>query len=247
MKGYIHSIESFGSVDGPGIRFIIFMKGCAMRCRYCHNPDTWGCPGAEEREAEDLIEQALRYKSYWGKKGGITISGGEPLLQMDFLLELCSVAKAKGIHIALDTSAQNFERTDAYLEKFNKLMEYVDLVLLDIKHIDEQKHQWLTGVSNKNALDCALYLSEINKPVWIRHVLVPGVNDQDEYLNGMQTFLSKLTNIERVEVLPYHTLGLFKWEELGLEYGLKNVQPPTPESMSKAEKILNLHLQTQSR
>lgn len=247
MKGYIHSIESFGSVDGPGIRFVIFMKGCGMRCRYCHNPDTWGCPGAEVRETEDLIGQALRYKTYWGKKGGITISGGEPLLQMDFLIELCAAAKAKGVHIALDTSAQNFERTEAYLEKFNRLMNYVDLVLLDIKHIDEQKHKWLTGVSNKSVLDCALYLSEINKPVWIRHVLVPGVNDQDEYLAGMQSFLLKLSNVERVEVLPYHTLGLFKWEELGLEYGLKNVQPPTNESVSKAENILNLHLQNQSR
>ena len=231
-------IESFGSVDGPGIRFLIFLKGCPFRCRFCHNPDTWALPKGEMRTADDLLNQALRYQSYWGKKGGITISGGEPLVQIDFLTELCQKAKQKGIHVTIDTSAATFTREGAFFEKFNELMKYVDLVLLDIKHIDSAKHEWLTGKPNDMVLDCARYLSEINKPVWIRHVLVPGVNDSDEYLTATRKFIDTLHNVERVEVLPYHTLGLFKWEELGIEYGLKGVEPPTPESIAHAEKLL---------
>ena len=231
-------IESFGSVDGPGIRFIIFLKGCPLRCRFCHNPDTWAIAKGEMRTADDLIAQALRYKSYWGKKGGITISGGEPLVQIDFLIELCRKAKEKGIHVTIDTSGQLFTRSGAFFGKFNELMQYVDLILLDIKHIDSAKHEWLTGKPNDAILDCARYLSEIGKPVWIRHVLVPGVNDSDEYLLPLRKFIDTLTNVERVEVLPYHTLGVFKWEELGLEYGLPGVEPPTAESIAHAEAIL---------
>ena len=190
------------------------------------------------RTADDLLNQALRYQSYWGKKGGITISGGEPLVQIDFLTELCQKAKQKGIHVTIDTSAATFTREGAFFEKFNELMKYVDLVLLDIKHIDSAKHEWLTGKPNDMVQDCARYLSEINKPVWIRHVLVPGVNDSDEYLTATRKFIDTLHNVERVEVLPYHTLGLFKWEELGIEYGLKGVEPPTPESIAHAEKLL---------
>ena len=238
MQGNIHLIESFGSVDGPGIRFLIFLKGCPLRCRFCHNPDTWALTKGEMRTADDLLEQALRYKAYWGKKGGITISGGEPLVQIDFLIDLCRKAKEKGIHVCLDTSGQLFTRKGTFFDKFNELMKYVDLVLLDIKHIDSEKHQWLTGKPNESILDCARYLSEIAKPVWIRHVLVPGVNDTDEYLVPLRKFIDTLTNVERVEILPYHTLGLFKWEELGLEYGLQGVEPPTQESIAHAEEIL---------
>lgn len=238
IKGNVHLIESFGSVDGPGIRFIIFLKGCPLRCRFCHNPDTWAIAKGEMRTADELIEQALRYKTYWGKKGGITVSGGEPLVQIDFLIELCKTAKEKGIHVTIDTSGQLFTREGVFFEKFNELMKYVDLLLLDIKHIDAEKHKWLTGKSNESILDCARYLSEINKPVWIRHVLVPGVNDSDEYLIPLRQFIDTLNNVEKVEVLPYHTLGLFKWEELGIEYGLKGVEPPTAESVEHAKSIL---------
>ena len=190
------------------------------------------------RTADELIEQALRYKTYWGKKGGITVSGGEPLVQIDFLIELCKKAKEKGIHVTIDTSGQLFTREGVFFEKFNELMKYVDLLLFDIKHIDSEKHKWLTGKPNESILDCARYLSEINKPVWIRHVLVPGVNDSDEYLISLRKFIDTLNNVEKVEVLPYHTLGLFKWEELGIEYGLKGVEPPTPESVAHAKEIL---------
>ena len=190
------------------------------------------------RTADDLIEQALRYKTYWGKKGGITVSGGEPLVQIDFLIELCKKAKEKGIHVTIDTSGQLFTRTGAFFDKFNELMKYVDLLLFDIKHIDPEKHIWLTGKSNESILDCARYLSEINKPVWIRHVLVPGVNDSDEYLIALRKFIDTLHNVEKVEILPYHTLGIFKWEELGLEYGLKDVEPPTAELVAHAKEIL---------
>ena len=190
------------------------------------------------RTADDLIEQALRYKSYWGKKGGITVSGGEPLVQIDFLIELCKKAKENGIHVTIDTSGQLFTREGVFFEKFNELMKYVDLLLFDIKHIDSEKHKWLTGKSNESILDCARYLSEINKPVWIRHVLVPGVNDSDEYLTSLRKFIDTLHNVEKVEILPYHTLGLFKWEELGIEYGLKGVEPPTAESVAHAKEIL---------
>ena len=190
------------------------------------------------RTADDLIEQALRYKTYWGKKGGITISGGEPLVQIDFLIELCKKAKEKGIHVTIDTSGQLFTRQGAFFDKFNELMKYVDLLLFDIKHIDNEKHIWLTGKSNESILDCARYLSEIQKPVWIRHVLVPGVNDSDEYLTSLRQFIDTLSNVEKVEILPYHTLGLFKWEELGIEYGLKGVEPPTVESVEHAKSIL---------
>ena len=238
LTGNVHLIESFGSVDGPGIRFIIFLKGCPLRCRFCHNPDTWALTKGELRTADDLIEQALRYKTYWGKKGGITVSGGEPLVQIDFLTELCKKAKEKGIHIAIDTSGQLFTRTGSFFDKFNELMKYVDLVLLDIKHIDSEQHRWLTGKPNESILDCARYLSEINKPVWIRHVLVPAVNDSDDYLVPLRKFIDTLHNVEKVEVLPYHTLGLFKWEELGIEYGLPDTEPPTPQSVAHAREIL---------
>ena len=190
------------------------------------------------KTADELLEQALRYKTYWGKKGGITISGGEPLVQIDFLIELCRKAKEKGIHVAIDTSGALFTRTGVFFDKFNELMKYVDLVLLDIKHIDSDKHKWLTGKANEPILDCARYLSEINKPVWIRHVLVPGVNDSDQYLIPLRKFIDTLTNVEKVEILPYHTLGTFKWEELGIEYGLKGVEPPTAECIAHAEKVL---------
>lgn len=234
----VHSVESFGSVDGPGIRFVIFLKGCAMRCQYCHNPDTWDRAGGNLRSVDDVLSQALRYRSYWGEKGGITVSGGEALLQIQPLTELFHKAKDLGINTCLDTSAQPFSRKDGRFLAFEALMKYTDLVLLDIKHIDNDAHKQLTGWENENILDCARYLSDIHKPVWIRHVLVPGINDDDESLHKLRSFIDTLSNVERVEVLPYHDLGVYKWEQLGIPYKLTDVKPPTEESVLHARKIL---------
>ena len=237
-KGFVHSVESFGSVDGPGIRFLIFLQGCPMRCQFCHNPDSWKTGIGEERTADELLDKAERFRAYWGDNGGLTGSGGEALLQIDFLLELFEKAKQRGIGTCLDTSAQLFTRKSPFFEKFERLMELTDTVLLDIKHIDDEEHRKLTRHSNANILDCARYLSEIDKPVWIRHVLIPGITDKDEYLVRLRDFLSTLHNIERIEVLPYHTLGVYKYEKLGIDYPLKDVQPPAAERVANANDIL---------
>ena len=234
----VHSVESFGSVDGPGIRFVIFLKGCAMRCQYCHNPDTWDRAGGNLRSVDDVLSQALRYRSYWGEKGGITVSGVRRCYRYSPLTELFHKAKDLGINTCLDTSAQPFSRKDGRFSAFEALMKYTDLVLLDIKHIDNDAHKRLTGWENENILDCARYLSDIHKPVWIRHVLVPGINDDDESLHRLRSFIDTLSNVERVEVLPYHDLGVYKWEQLGIPYKLTDVKPPTEESVFHARKIL---------
>ena len=209
-----------------------------MRCQYCHNPDTWDRAGGNLRSVDDVLSQALRYRSYWGEKGGITVSGGEALLQIQPLTELFHKAKDLGINTCLDTSAQPFSRKDGRFSAFEALMKYIDLVLLDIKHIDNDAHKRLTGWENENILDCARYLSDIHKPVWIRHVLVPGINDDDESLHKLRSFIDTLSNVERVEVLPYHDLGVYKWEQLGISYKLTDVKPPTEESVLHARKIL---------
>ncbi|WP_315364472.1 radical SAM protein, partial [Prevotella jejuni] len=202
------------------------------------NPDTWDRAGGNLRSVDDVLSQALRYRSYWGEKGGITVSGGEALLQIQPLTELFHKAKDLGINTCLDTSAQPFSRKDGRFSAFEALMKYTDLVLLDIKHIDNDAHKRLTGWENENILDCARYLSDIHKPVWIRHVLVPGINDDDESLHKLRSFIDTLSNVERVEVLPYHDLGVYKWEQLGIPYKLTDVKPPTEESVLHARKIL---------
>lgn len=237
-KGYIHSLESFGSVDGPGVRYVIFLSGCAMRCQFCHNPDTWNMQAGTPYTADELLEKALRYRSYWGSKGGITVSGGEPLLQIDFLLELFTKAKEKGVHTTLDTCGNPFTREEPFFSKFEKLMEVTDLVMLDIKHMDEEQHVLLTGQKNDNILDMAKYLSDTGKSMWIRHVLVPERSDRDDYLWKLHDFIEKLDHVERVEVLPYHTLGVYKWKELGILYGLEGIEPPTQERIQNANEIL---------
>lgn len=239
IKGYIHSIESFGSVDGPGVRFIVFLQGCKMRCAYCHNPDTWKMEAKQEKTPEEMLKQALRYRSYWKNNGGITVSGGEALLQMEFVTELFRLAKEQGVHTTLDTSGNPFTREEPFFSKFQELMKYTDLLLVDIKHIDDEKHKKLTGFTNKNILDMASYLSEINKPVWIRHVLVPEVTDNDEDLKQLDSFIKTLNNVERVEVLPYHTLGTFKWKELGIPYKLEEIKAPTKERIENANALLH--------
>lgn len=238
VVGKIHSVESFGSADGPGVRYIIFLQGCRMRCKYCHNPDTWASQKYESQTSEEVLKKALRYKTYWGKNGGITVSGGEALLQIDFLIDLFQRAKEKGVHTTLDTSGNPFTREGEFFEKFQELIKVTDLFMLDIKHIDSNIHKELTGQPNENILDMARYLSEQKKDMWIRHVLVPGYTDSEEQLKALQVFIKTLDTVKRVEVLPYHTLGVFKWEELGLPYGLEGVPTPNQEQIDLANKIL---------
>lgn len=241
IKGLIHSTESFGAADGPGVRFVIFTQGCKMRCRFCHNPDTWSIEGDEtctEMTAEEVLSRALRYRSYWKSGGGITVSGGEPLLQIEFLTELFRLAKAEGVNTCVDTAGNPFTREEPFFSKFQELMRYTDLLLLDIKEINPERHRSITGFGNENILDMARYLSEIGKPVWIRHVLVPGLSDFDSDLDALAEFIGTLDNVQKVEVLPYHTLGKFKWDKLGLKYSLPDTNPPSPERVENAMKRL---------
>lgn len=238
IKGRIHSVESFGSADGPGVRYIVFLKGCNMRCQYCHNPDTWAKDGGELMTPEEVLKKALRYKTYWKEKGGITVSGGEALLQIDFVTELFWLAKEKGVNTCLDTSGNPFSLEEPFKSKFDELMKYTDLFMLDIKHMDDAAHRKLTGQTNQNILEMAAYLSDHGKAMWIRHVLVPGITTEEDELYRLRSFLDTLKTVERVEVLPYHTLGVFKWKELGIPYQLEGVDPPTKEQIDRAKEIL---------
>ena len=239
MKGYIHQLESFGCADGPGSRFIIFTSGCRLRCKYCHNPDTWNMlKDGKEWETDDLLKEALTCKSYWGTKGGITVSGGEPLLQIDFLIDLFTKAKNLGINTCIDTAGEPFTKEGEWFEKFKKLMEVTDILLMDIKHINEEEHIKLTGRTGKNIREMFAYLDEIQKPIWIRHVLVPGITDNDQYLTETRDFIRTLTNVYRVEVLPYHGLAITKYKDLGIDYVLKDLESPTVERVENARKIL---------
>ena len=246
MIGHIHSTESFGAADGPGVRFIVFMQGCHMRCRYCHNPDTWKMDGGDEVTADEILKRALRFKPYWGKDGGITISGGEPLLQIDFVIELFKKAKELGINTCIDTAGNPFTKEEPFFSKFEELMKYTDLLLLDLKEINPTRHKDLTGFDNSNIIEMAKYLSEINKPVWIRHVLVPEHSDFDEDLDALGDFIDTLSNVDRVEILPYHTLGKFKWENLGIPYTLESISPPSAERIENAKQRIHAGIRKQS-
>lgn len=235
MTGYIHSVETFGTVDGPGIRYVLFMQGCPMRCLYCHNPDTWEFSRENGISAEEAAKNILKYKNYI-KRGGVTVSGGEPLLQIDFVTELFKILKKEGVHTAVDTSGVTFTKESK--EKFDELIKYTDLFLLDIKHIDEDEHKKLTGHSNKNTLDFAKYLSQNGKDMWIRHVLLTGITDNDEYLYRLKEFTDGLKNVTNIEVLPYHSMGEVKYEKLGVAYPLKGMLPPDKSRTENAEKIL---------
>lgn len=245
MIGHIHSTESFGAADGPGVRFIVFMQGCRMRCRYCHNPDTWKMDGGDEVTADEILKRALRFKPYWGKDGGITISGGEPLLQIDFVIELFKKAKELGINTCIDTAGNPFTKEKPFFSKFEELMKYTNLLLLDLKEINPARHKDLTGFDNSNIIEMAKYLSEINKPVWIRHVLVPEHSDFDEDLDALSDFIDTLSNVDRVEILPYHTLGKFKWENLGIPYTLENISPPSAERIENAKNRIHAGIRKQ--
>ena len=248
LKGYIHSIETCGTVDGPGIRFVVFMQGCPMRCLYCHNPDTWGVyvevpprpagegrgEGAKVLTSSQILNQYESVKEFC--KGGITVTGGEPLVQIDFVTELFAHAKEKGIHTALDTSGILFNPNNT--AKTDELLKYTNLVLLDIKHIDDEEHKKLTGHSNKNILAFAKYLSDINKPMWVRHVIVPDLNDKEEYLSRLGEFIGTLKNVHALDILPYHNMAISKYENLGIEYPLKSTPPMTKEDAIKARDII---------
>lgn len=249
LRGKVHSFETFGLVDGPGVRFVVFLQGCRMRCKFCHNPETWDTEAGELWTPQDLYKKVIRYKNYWGKNlngnidGGVTVSGGEPLLQLEFVTEFFKLLKANGVHTTLDTSGNPFTLEEPWISKFRELMEVTDLFMLDIKEISEDKHKELTKWSNKNILDMAQYLSDNGKEMWIRHVLVPGVTDDESGLAELSDFIQSLKTVSRVEILPYHTLGLFKWEKLNIPYPLEGVPTPTEEQVKKAEEILGISVQ----
>lgn len=232
--GNIHSIETLGTVDGPGVRFVVFFQGCPLRCLYCHNPDTWNKSENKLMTTDEIL------KKYEGviefAKGGITATGGEPLLQISFLIELFKKAKEKNIHTALDTSGALFNPQDT--EKIDELLKYTDLILLDIKHIDENEHKKLTGMTNKNILEFAKYLSDKKIPVWIRHVVVPSITYDEKYLKDLGKFLSGLKNVAALDILPYHNMGISKYENLGINYPLKNIPPLKKEEAIKARDII---------
>ena len=238
--GKIHSLETFGTVDGPGVRFVVFFQGCPMRCQYCHNPDTWNIEDGEEMSADEIITRFERNRSFY-QTGGITATGGEPMLQLDFLTELFTKAKEKGIHTCLDTSGIIFPENNpetAKLKQIEDLMSVTDLVMLDIKHIKDEEHQKLTGQSNRNVLAFARYLDSIGKPVWIRHVVVPGITFDEKDLTELGKFLKTLHNVEKLEVLPYHSMGKVKYDNLGMDYILKDTPQLTKAEAKEAEEII---------
>ena len=231
----VHSIESFGAVDGPGIRFVLFLQGCNLKCKYCHNRDTWDMRLGSYKSLDEVFDKIMRYKNYIYPNGGVTITGGEPLLQAPFLIELFTKLKEENIHTCIDTSGMV-----VITEEIKKLLSLTDLVLLDIKHIDPEKSKALVGTSNKLELEFAKYLSDNSIPVWIRQVLVPGYTDDKEDLEKLKTFLSTLTNVKKIELLPYHSIGKYKWEKLGVKYELEDVRDANNNDIKRAKEILDI-------
>lgn len=236
IKGRIHSFESFGAVDGPGIRFVIFMQGCPFQCLYCHNPDTWNFEGGSYYTVDEIMEKIKRYIPYFKSSGGgITVSGGEPLMQTGFLTELFKRCRESGIHTAIDTNG--YTTLD---EKINQLTCYTNLVLLDIKHMNPEIHKQITGLSNEKTLDFARYLDAKKIPVWIRYVVVPGLTDDELSLMKLKSFISSLSNIQNIELLPFHKAGEYKWGELSLSYTLSDTPSASEEDIKRIKKILGI-------
>ena len=231
----IHSFESLGAVDGPGIRFVIFTQGCHLRCKYCQNRDTWDIKSGKIYNIKDVVEKIERYIPYMQGEGGITVSGGEPLLQVDALITLFKEMKKRNIHTAIDTSG-NLPITD----KIKELIELTDLFLLDIKCINGNICKDLVGASNKLELEFAKYLSDNGKEMWIRQVLIPGYTDNEEDLKELKAFIDSLKTVTKVEILPYHNLGKFKWENMNVPYEFENVKIPTNEEVKKSKQILGI-------
>ena len=246
MKGYIHSTESCGTVDGPGIRFVVFFQGCPMRCLYCHNPDTWQ-PRVGNTMSVDEIIKMYKSKEQFYKNGGITCTGGEPLLQIDFLTELFEECKRQNIHTCLDTSGITFNESEDYLKKLDRLLESTDLIMLDIKHIDQKEHLKLTSQDNTMILKFAQYVDSKGITLWIRHVVVPGITQNDEYLYRLGQFIATLKNIKALDVLPYHTMGVVKYENLNMDYPLKGVEPLEKSDAIKAREVILKGMKDQLR
>jgi pyruvate formate lyase activating enzyme len=229
----VHSYETFGTVDGPGIRFIIFLQGCHLKCKYCHNRDTWDINGGSYKTIDEIFDKIMKYKSYIkASNGGITVTGGEPLLQVKFVKELFTRLKKEGFHTCIDTSG-----IIAITDDVKETLKYTDLVLLDIKHIDDEKCKELTGCSNKRELEFARYLSDNGIKMWIRQVILPGITDNEEDINKLKKFINTLKTVEKVEFLPYHSMGRFKWKNLGLDYELENLRDATMEDIKMAKEI----------
>ena len=237
LKHYarVHSFESFGTVDGPGIRFVLFLQGCHLKCKYCHNRDTWSIHSGEYKTLDEIFDKIMRCKNYIYPRGGVTISGGEPLLQPQFIIELFKKLKKEGINTCIDTSG-NLPLS----ENIKKVLELTDLVLLDIKHIDDEKCKELVGKGNKLELEFARYLSDNGIHMWIRQVLVPGMTDDENDLLKLKNFISSLDTVDRVELLPYRNLGEYKWKELGLKYPLEGVREANEDDINRAKEILGI-------
>ena len=239
MQGRIHSLESFGTVDGPGTRFVVFVQGCPMRCAYCHNPDTWDLKGGTLMEPAEIIEQYERNSAFYANGGGLTVTGGEPLMQLDFLIDLFTLAKQKNIHTCIDTSGIAFNpSSEEHMKKMDKLMTLTDLVMLDIKHIDPELHRELVKQPNTNILKFAAYLNEKKVDMWIRHVVVPGYTDDDKSLFQLGYFIGQFSNLKALDVLPYHTMGEKKYESLGMEYRLKGVPPMDKNKVIEKKQVI---------
>ncbi|WP_338469300.1 pyruvate formate-lyase-activating protein [Niallia sp. XMNu-256] len=239
MNGNIHSIETFGTVDGPGIRYVIFTQGCLLRCQFCHNADTWEIGTGKQMSVDEIIQDLTSYLPFIeASGGGITVSGGEPLLQIPFLIELFKECKKFGIHTAIDSSGGCYSTAPLFQEQLQELLQYTDLILLDLKQMNRKKHISLTGMANDHILQFAKLLSKKQIPIWIRHVLVPTITDHDEDLHELGDFISTLQNVRKVEVLPYHKLGVYKWEALGLDYPLADIESPSEERVQNAYQIL---------
>ncbi len=232
IKGRIHSIESCGTVDGPGIRFVIFTQGCPLRCLYCHNPDCRHIEDGKEVSVDELITEIQKYRSYMRfSGGGVTVTGGEPLMQPQFVAEIFKQCQALGIHTTLDTSGYT------QIEAAKPVLDYTDLVLLDIKSYKPDIYRTVTNVAIEPTLQFARYLNQINKPAWIRFVLVPNLTDPVDNVKNLAEFVASLDNVEKLEVLPFHQMGEYKWEQLGYDYLLKDTQPPTPELVTSTIEI----------
>lgn len=231
----VHSIESFGTVDGPGIRFVLFLQGCHLKCKYCHNRDTWDMNGGEYKSLDDIFNKIIKYKNYIYPNGGVTVTGGEPLLQVKFLIELFKKLKKKNIHTCIDTSGMV-----SLTDDIKHLLSLTDLVLLDIKHINTEKSKELVGFNNEKELEFARYLSDNNIHIWIRQVLIPGYTDDEKELLKLKDFISTLKTVDKVEILPYHDMGKYKWKKLGLKYELENVRHANDEDIEQAKKILEI-------
>ena len=235
IKGHVHSIESMGLVDGPGIRTVVFLQGCKLRCQYCHNPDTWSQTEAIPMEPQELLKKLVRFKPYYGSIGGVTFSGGEPLLQKDFLLEILPLCQQAGITTCLDTAGCG-------VGDYEKILASTDLVLLDIKHYTKEGYEMVTGHSMDEVNKFLGIVQKLNVPLWLRHVVVPGLTDGDEHLKGLVEYVKTIKNVQRIELLPYHVLGVPKYKTLGIPYKLDGVPPMEAEKLTKWQQLLNEHL-----